>query len=131
MKRRRFLHISILGAAAAGLPMVGCDMFQGDSQSLSRPLALSRVCEESAILEIGKAYQAMDPLARDAKTLSETLLKDILGELPSGKLPSTVPVKKVSERISQDFRDNLLVTPAGWVLSRTEARQCALYSLTA
>ncbi|MCU0381815.1 MAG: hypothetical protein MUE58_11560 [Chitinophagaceae bacterium] len=131
MKRRHFLRISLVGAAAAGLPIIGCDAFSGDKQHLSRPLLLSKFCDEAAIVEIGKAYQSLDPVARDAKSLTEALLADIYG---NGRKPSAmdaIPIKKVNERIERDFRENLVVYPAGWVLSRTEARQCALYSLTA
>jgi hypothetical protein len=131
MKRRHFLRISVLGAAAAGLPMVGCDAFSGDKQVLSRPLLLSNFCDEAAIMEIGKAYQAMDPLARDAKTLTDALLSDIFSDAKKPSDLDAIPIKKVNERITRDFKENLVVFPAGWVLSRTEARQCALYSLTA
>ncbi|MCK7461079.1 MAG: hypothetical protein MZU84_02950 [Sphingobacterium sp.] len=52
----------------------------GDKQHLSGPLLLSKFCDEAAIVEIGKAYQALDPVARDAKSLTEkALLVDIYG----------------------------------------------------
>ena len=111
--------------------MVGCNAFSGDKQGLGQPLALGQFCDEEAILEIGKAYQAMDPIAKDAKSLADALLTDIFGDGRQPKDKENIPIKKISERIEKDFRDNIVVTPAGWVLSRTEARQCALYSLTA
>ena len=131
MKRRHFLRISIFGAAAAGLPVIGCNTFSGDSQSLSQPFTLSHFCDEEALREIGRAYQAMDPLAKDAEALRKQLLADILGANSGLKEHDRVPIRKVQDRISKDFADNLVVAPAGWVISRTEARQCALFSLTA
>lgn len=131
MKRRHFLRITLVGASVAGLPMVGCDAFSGDKQSLAQPLMLSQFCDEEAILEIGKAYQGMDPQARDVKTLTESLLSDIYGSSRKPGNKDAVPIKKINDRIRKDFEENLIVKPAGWILSKTEARQCALYSLTA
>lgn len=131
MRRRHFLRISLAGAAAAAIPFAACDALSGDRQKLSHPLFLTHFCDEAAILEIGRAYQAMDPVARDAKTLADALLKDVLGESKRNADTGRIPTKKIDDRIRRDFSENLVVTPAGWVLSRTEARQCALYSLTA
>jgi hypothetical protein len=131
MRRRHFLRITLAGAAASGMTFSGCEALSGDQQKLSHPLFLTHFCEEAAILEIGRAYQAMDPAARNANSLAEALLKDVLGASASTKETGRIPSKKIDERIRKDFAENLVVTPAGWVLSRTEARQCALYSLTA
>jgi hypothetical protein len=131
MRRRHFLHITLAGAAATAIPFAGCEALSGDRQKLSHPLFLTHFCDEAAILEIGRAYQAMDPVARDAKTLADALMKDVLGESNSSKDTGRIPTRKIDDRIRKDFSENLVVTPAGWVLSRTEARQCALFSLTA
>lgn len=131
MKRRHFLRVSIFGAAAAGLPIIGCNAFSGDSQSLSQPFTLGHFCDEEAIREIGKAYQAMEPMAKDAEALRKVLLTDIMGGNTTPKETDRVPARKVKDRITKDFAENLVVTPAGWVISRTEARQCALFTLTA
>jgi F420-0:gamma-glutamyl ligase len=37
----------------------------------------------------------------------------------------------LAQRVQQDFVDGHVVHVDGWVLSLTEARQCALHSLTA
>lgn len=131
MRRRHFLRLTLAGTAAAVIPFAGCEALTGDRQKLSHPLFLTHFCDEAAILEIGRAYQAMEPAARDAGTLADALLKDILGKGSSKRDTGSIPTKKIDERIRKDFAENLVVTPAGWVLSRTEARQCALYSLTA
>ncbi len=39
-------------------------------------------------------------------------------------------VNELELRVESDFKDHKLVTIAGWVLSKTEARQCALLSLS-
>ncbi len=36
----------------------------------------------------------------------------------------------MSEKVQADFDNGETVVVRGWVLSRTEARQCALFSLT-
>jgi hypothetical protein len=131
MRRRHFLRITLAGAAAAAMPFTGCDALSGDRQKLSLPLFLTHFCDEAAILEIGRAYQSMEPAARDAAALADALLADILGEGNGGRDTGSISTKKIDERIRRDFAESRVVTPAGWVLSRTEARQCALYSLTA
>ena len=38
-------------------------------------------------------------------------------------------INSISEKINQDFiKENILIID-GWVLSKTEAQQCALYSI--
>jgi hypothetical protein len=37
--------------------------------------------------------------------------------------------KLLDSRVEQDFKTGKTVTAGGWVLSVTEARQCALYSI--
>ena len=131
MKRRRFLHLAIASAGTAVLPMSACRFFGGSRQPIDQPITLSRICEESSILEIGKAYQSMEPIAGNVQQLKEALLMDFYGKIPTGKDTDEVPLDVMEKRIAEDFRKNLIVYPAGWILSRTEARQCALYSLTA
>lgn len=130
MKRRHFLRLTLIGVAATGLPLVGCRHSSGKNQYLDQPLVLSRFCDEASILEIGKAYRAMDPQANDARWLRNVLLADILGDKGHVSDTDEVPVEELKNRVQKDFEDNLIVTPAGWIIARTEARQCALYSFT-
>ncbi len=65
-------------------------------------------------------FTGCDALSGDRQKLSLPLF-----------LTHFISTKKIDERIRRDFAESRVVTPAGWVLSRTEARQCALYSLTA
>ena len=119
------------GATVAGMQLAGCNPFSKERQSLSQPLALSQFCDEAAIIEIGKAYQAMEPLASDPDKLRKALIADIYGNASSPKDTDAIPVDKINARIRQDYQEQLVVTPAGWIISRTEARQCALFALNA
>lgn len=131
MKRRHFLRLSVAGAAAAGMQLAGCNPFSSDRQSLTQPLTLSQFCDEDAILEIGRAYQGMESVATNADTLRKALLADIYGQASPPRDTDAIPVDKINDRIRKDYEENLVVTPAGWIISRTEARQCALFALIA
>jgi hypothetical protein len=131
MKRRHFLRLSVAGATAAGLQLAGCNPFSADRQSLTQPLTLSQFCDETAILEIGKAYQGMEAIAADAAKLRQALLTDIYGKASPPRDTDAIPMDKINARIRKDYEENLVVTPAGWIISRTEARQCALFALNA
>jgi hypothetical protein len=131
MKRRHFLRLSMTGATVAGLQLAGCNPFSTDRQSLTQPLTLSQFCDETAILEIGKAYQGMENIASDADKLRQALLADIYGQASPPRDTDAIAVDKINARIRKDYEENLVVTPAGWIISRTEARQCALFALNA
>jgi hypothetical protein len=131
MKRRHFLRLSMAGATVAGLQLAGCNPFSRERQSLSQPLALSQFCDEDAIIEIGKAYQQMDPQATDPVQLQQALLNDIYGKDAPPKDADDIPVDKINARIRKDYEEQRVVSPAGWIISRTEARQCALFALNA
>ncbi|HEU4720460.1 MAG TPA: hypothetical protein VFS59_03785, partial [Gemmatimonadaceae bacterium] len=72
----------------------------------------------AAIREIGEAYRALVPAESDRASL-ETALRAELGAARSSN----------ADPVCADFAAGRVIVVRDWVLSRTEARQCALYSL--
>lgn len=82
------------------------------AKTLETPDFLSHICDAATLRQLGAAYRARIPAEASPEKLIE-LLK-------SGVSP---------QAIKADYANGDIITLKGWVLSRTEARQCALYSL--
>jgi hypothetical protein len=122
MDRRKFLGIS-LGAAA--LPLV--ESCRSDTKwlpLLSKPSTVTQFCDEKELLAIGRAYSDKFPDETKGK-LQRLLLAD---QDPTSEQDL---LSRIEQAKKNDFRNRATVIANGWVLSRTEARQCALYTLTA
>jgi hypothetical protein len=126
MHRRLFLRIAALGAAST-LSGAACATSTDDSpdlRALARP-ALLDVLGAEQVRAIGARYRAMVPAERDAAALRSA----IHGRHPLLVRLLGVPRVAPAELVRRDFAEGRTVEVQGWVLSVTEARQCALYSL--
>jgi hypothetical protein len=123
MQRRTFIHLSAYTAIALTLPIIdGCGLNSTD-KVLSQPLFFSHLADIKTINEAGLAYRKLFP-AEDSQTILNKLL---WGSNASND--KTMIQKQLDEQVDQDFKAGKTVTAKGWVLSVTEARQCALYSI--
>jgi hypothetical protein len=73
--------------------------------------------------EIGTRYRATVPRENTA-TLREAISSSQHRQFP------WIRSRSIEEQIRDDFAAGRTVVVNGWVLSETEARQCALYSLS-
>jgi len=122
MQRRTFIHLSAYTALALTLPFVdGCS--PSPESIASQPFLFSHLADKNTINEAGLAYRKQFPKENDKATLRILLIGN-----NSPKDNSSIE-KQLDERISDDFKTAKIITAAGWVLSLTEARQCALYSI--
>ena len=103
MDRRAFIRVAAAGAALGAALTSGCA--PGDAE-LAHPELLD-VLGERTVRDIGRQYRETH-LERDP---------DVLRALIDG------------HRVRVDFAAGNVVVVDGWVLSRTEARQCALFDL--
>jgi len=89
------------------------------------PQTLSRLQDENTLVAIGKAYGAAHP--------DEYSLRKLERKLAENNLSSDTPPNKIfanlDKAIQADFDSGNIMILQGWVLSITEARQCALFSL--
>ncbi|HVS98177.1 MAG TPA: hypothetical protein VHE54_16890 [Puia sp.] len=126
MKRKEFIFLTVAGAAAIVIPNAGCRQYSDATvDALSRPLFLGQVCDAKTIGEIGAAYRTANPEESHRNRLIGLLLKDMPAAQDDHRL-----ARLVDARVRSDFATDNIVTVKGWVLSRTEARQCALYSIS-
>ena len=130
MDRRKFLQISVAGAAAVSIPMVHCKTGRESIEEvLALPALLSNFCDEKAIREIGQAYRQKFPAENKPGILKNILLTDKDGKFNTMSNDAGELVSFLKQKIHDDFQSSNTVILKGWVLSVTEARQCALYSL--
>jgi hypothetical protein len=124
MNRRKFLLLGTAGVAALSCSF-GYYYYSNTTPSgnnLAKPYSLLQIMEPSTISDIGKKYLGTMPAEKNRKVLTQ-LLQDL--ESPGSSVSEFIPAA-----IRNDFTANRLVIVNGWVLSQTEARQCALYFLT-
>lgn len=125
MHRRRFVQVAAAGALALGLPDAGPEA-PARLHALAHPGLLALFGDRRKVLEIGVAHRTAFPSERTPATLSATLLA---GAGAAAHLPDTLLHERLERQVRRDFERGHTVRLNGWILSRTEARQCALYSL--
>lgn len=116
MKRRDFVILTAAGATAIALP--SAYYYFGDVDydiALTTPESLSLIWDDQTIKSVGAAYLRQVP--------DEASVRDLVGNLPNSS--SAV----LEEVIRKDFNTGNHVIVDGWILSVTEARQCALASI--
>jgi hypothetical protein len=129
MRRRKFIGIAAIGATAIGLTGIGCQHTnEGFGNVLNRPLQLSHICNIGTIREIGIAYRGKIHGDDDPKRLVKVLLTDAAGKKILESAGDTGIRSLLDQKIKQDFETSDIVIVNGWILSATEARQCALFS---
>ncbi len=126
MDRRKFLQISAVGAVAITLPLAHCKPKPNDL--LEFPGTLSSICDEQTIRELGQAYLQKFPGENKSSGLQDLLMEGHSGKESNDD--SDAIATMLDKKIHDDFKTSRTVILKGWVLSITEARQCALYSLT-
>jgi hypothetical protein len=128
MKRRTF--IATTSIAAVGLPVA---YYIKKRISKGNPLTttelLSHFCDERELREIGAAYRSLVPAENEKQKLADLILTDEGGKKLSTSDWSDIE-DLVTKKVHEDFVSSRIIIVKGWVISTTEARQCALYSLT-
>ena len=121
MDRRGFIIIGTGSLAAISIP-TACSFFGKVEYdpSLAKPESLSLIWDPSATKSIGKKYL----LANDES--ERTLVNQILEGAPTKKEELN---DFINQKIKSDFQLGNTIDVDGWILSVTEARQCALLSM--
>ncbi len=130
MKRRSF----ILTAAVAGTVFLAAVLFKWNyglkwkKSPLSYPLILSGFCDEETIRNIGISYRAIVP-GENSKVKLLALLTNGINDKQLQSADSSEVTRQLEMKVEQDFKAENITILKGWVISETEARQCALLSL--
>jgi hypothetical protein len=122
MKRREFLGMAATSTAGLVLP-AAARISDHASPALPHSSLLATFHDAGIVRAIGCRYRELTPAENNAALLAEA----ILGEEPL--TPSAALSARLAGQVRRDFADGRTVMVNGWVLSVTEARQCALYSL--
>src|SRR5688572_1055672 len=101
--------------------------FSGLTSENTQPLpqVLGQLCSRKMIMQMGREYLQKATLENDVTFLEELITygqDSAMREIANGTL--------IGEKIKQDFDNHRIVVIRGWILSITEARQCALYYLS-
>jgi hypothetical protein len=123
MKRRKFIILSGIGATAFTLPSACLKARIPEYDPLlAEPELLSFIWDTETMIAIGNLFRELTPGERSEAELVTALLRERPDEITSA-------LQKINSRVQTDYEENDLVMLEGWILSRTEARQCALLSL--
>jgi len=124
MIRRDFLKLSVAAAPGMALVLHACHSPAGTAQeALAQPESLFGIMDKTELQAIGKAFLAATPTTKDA------LQTQILGKPVTNGTPLTELSNQIAATVKQDFSAGRTIVLNGWVLSLTEARQCALHTL--
>ena len=91
-------------------------------QLLAEPELLSYIWDGNTISEIGEMYRKQVSSENSERKLVSLILNNASSDLTTSEM--------LRQQITYDYKSGDTVMVGGWILSRTEARQCALFSLT-
>ena len=121
MERRAFVRLSAYTALALTLPFAeGC---AHKNDPLTLPLLFSHFADKKTITQAGLAYRKMFGNENSQSALGQALSAN-MPTMDADALRSSL-----EKEVKQDFVAGNIVTVDGWILSVTEARQCALFSI--
>ena len=129
MKRRSFILLSATGITALVIPSLSCNNVNPTaSKLLQEPNQLAHICDAQTIRDIGNTYRKQVSAESEKDQLIKLLLTDATGN--SISTDSTLLKLALNEKIQADFASGNVVKVKGWILSVTEARQCAIFSFS-
>lgn len=126
MKRRLFIITA--SSVAVGLPIA---YYVNKQKRQGNPLTttdlLGSFCDEKTLWEIGNSYRTLVPQENEKQKLIDIILSDANGK--KIKNSNSKDLKElITRKVNGDFlADNTMIIK-GWIISKTEARQCALFS---
>ena len=102
------------------------------AKTLGEPQFLSYICDDKTIQDIGAAYRTRTPDEASQDKLISLLLAS--GGSSHGQSNTEADnahlIQQLDNVVREDYVAGKVLTINGWVLSLTEARQCALYSIS-
>jgi hypothetical protein len=123
MNRRHFL-ICATGVLAVNQPLLANIRTTAvDPATLAAPELLSFLGDRDFITTLGQCYLQQFPDEASIATLSASI-SDKTGTSSKRHRP-----EQIARQVAHEFANDETVLLNGWMLSRTEARQAALFSL--
>ena len=131
MKRKDFILLSFYSGVAVSIPFIVC----GTGSAVARkpwvaPNLLSHICDVKTLKEIGTTYRQKFSNENSEERLANLLLTGNDNKVVSENSDDAVIHSLLDKKIKNDFKTGNTVVIKGWILSKTEAQQCALFSFT-
>ncbi|HXQ78421.1 MAG TPA: hypothetical protein VN797_09435 [Gemmatimonadaceae bacterium] len=123
LDRRRFLQLTALGIITVAEP--GCDPWDDLSRETDHPQLLMMMLGPQRVRELGRQYLVTTPSEENSSLLYRNI-RESSARFGRGRW---FGYRAIDDQIRDDFTEGRTVLVDGWVLSVTEARQAALYSL--
>jgi hypothetical protein len=126
MERRRFLRAGAVCVAAAAAGATGwIARPRSRAEVLAHPTLLELLGDVNGVRAIGLAYRHTFAREQTSAALERAILRSVG---PAARLSDRLLRARVEARVQTDFDTGDIVQIGGWILSRTEARQCALFT---
>lgn len=129
MKRRTFIWTSAAAVVTVLLPLSNCSSEPGFDEILANPITLSHINDTNTIHKLGDFYLKLTQDEAHKDNLKKKILKNIESEILSKPSNTLLIQNAIIKKIKNDFTMGKTILIDGWILSKTEARQCALFSL--
>ena len=121
MERRTFIQLSAYTALALTLPFA--ESCSSKNSPMDLPLLNTKNKDKKMLTEAGLAYRKAHQDEDSQAILSQKLSRG----MPT--LDADALSRALNFQVKQEFKAGTTVTVSGWVMSVTEARQCALFSI--
>ena len=119
MSRRTFIALIVVGLGIGAIPVVR-RIRRSKYEPLIEPLIIASILTKDEIHELGKTYINHFP---------EENSIDVLDTKLRTHHEANQPIQEhIAKKIAADFKSDNTIMIEGWILSITEARQCALFS---
>ena len=129
INRRSFLKLSVTPVALPFLLNACAKEDPRFEKSLSFPIVLGQLCDSATLHQIGLRYRDEHREEDNKKKLRRLILQDYNGMARVEKNDPAAVLNHLSGKMEDDFRAGRVIKIDGWILSVTEARQCALFSI--
>ncbi|MET7028738.1 hypothetical protein [Sediminicola luteus] len=124
MKRRNFFLLSLAGLATVAVPSYCIWKKSNEKKNpLYEPRILTTILEPSDIVEMGRMYCSQFPDNGLEEKLQDFLTDNV--NTDTDDLASML-----EQEVKKDYETGNTVILDGWILSETEAVQCALFSIS-
>ena len=130
MKRRNFILLTTAGIVGAAIPVIHrWDELSGWGSPLAQPHVLSLITTRKNIKLLGQVYVQRFPGESNYNVLFNLLSHKQSNSKVIHESDMQLVRSRLNRMIMADFSNERTLVLDGWVLSVTEARQCALYYL--
>lgn len=128
MRRDTFILLSTATAITVLLPLKSCSAKPNIENIIARPYSLTLIMSSTLINQIGKKYNELVLNEANKNVLLDKLSDEkYLKKYTSSDITRIQNILK--QKILKDYENDNTIILEGWILSKTEARQCALSAL--